>query len=409
MQTQTIRQEKLWTAHFMLIFIYSLFTSIANGMLMTGLPLYAIHLGGDNSVAGMLWGLFMLFAILFRPFFGKLIDEKSRRLVLIIGGVISAFISLSYVLAFSSLGILLLLRSLHGIGFSATTNASGTIVSDIVPKSRLAEGVGYFGLSNTIATAIGPAFCLYLIHQYSYNLVFIVTSFIGFIALGCSFFIRYEKKSAEHINRTKPKGKRSLADLMVEKTALPSALVTTFVFVAVGSAISFIPIYAQSLEIEDIGLYFTVSSIALLITRLFAGKIADNYGPAFVIIPGLILLVLSFVLLAYATSLTGMLISGVLYGLGLGSSDPTINAVMIRVCPVDRRGAGNSTLFLAKDIGGGIGAVALGFVSLHTGFRFVFLICSLSIVLSFIAYQFVLRKQINSIRKLEEAANKIAL
>lgn len=153
---------------------------------------------------------------------------------------------------------------------------------------------------------------------------------------------------------------------------------------------------------------FTVSSIALLITRLFAGKIADNYGPVFVIIPGLISLELSFVLLAYATSLTGMLIAGVLYGFGLGSSDPTVNAIMIRVFPVDRRGAGNSTLFLAKDIGGGIGAVALGFVSLHTGFRSVFLICSLSILIALIAYQFVLGKQIQRIRKLEETANNIA-
>ena len=165
-------REKLWTKYFTLTFIYALFTAISNNMLMTGIPLYAIHLGGNNSISGLLFGLFMGAAILFRPLFGTLIDDKSRRLVLIIGCMISTVISLSYVLAFS-IGILLFVRSLHGVGFSATTNASGTIVSDIVPRSRLAEGVGYFGLSNTLATAIGPALSLLLIQHYHFNVLFL--------------------------------------------------------------------------------------------------------------------------------------------------------------------------------------------------------------------------------------------
>lgn len=175
MEIQNTTSEKLWTKYFTLTFVYSLFTSISSNMLMTAIPLYAIHLGGNNSISGVLFGLFMLVAILFRPLFGLLIDDKSRRMVLIIGGVISALISLSYVVAFS-IGILLFLRSLHGIGFSATTNASGTIISDIVPKSRLAEGVGFFGLSNTLATAVGPAFSLFIINQFSYHALFLVSS-----------------------------------------------------------------------------------------------------------------------------------------------------------------------------------------------------------------------------------------
>ena len=186
--------EKLWTKYYWLTFIYAMSTSIANNMLMTGIPLYAIHLGGDNSISGMLFGFFMFVAILFRPYFGKVIDEKSRRIVLIIGAVITAFITLSYVVAFS-ISFLLIMRSLHGIGFSATTNASGTIISDIVPKSRLAEGVGYFGLSNTLATAVGPALSIYLIQQFNYQILFTVAGLIGLISIVCSLFITYEKRN----------------------------------------------------------------------------------------------------------------------------------------------------------------------------------------------------------------------
>ena len=372
-------------------------------MLMTGIPLYAIHLGGNNSISGLLFGLFMAAAILFRPLFGTLIDDKSRRMVLIIGCMISTVISLSYVLAFS-IGILLLVRSLHGIGFSATTNASGTIVSDIVPRSRLAEGVGYFGLSITLATAVGPALSLLLIQHYNFNILFLASSIISFIALCCGFFIDYEKKKPDLENKlTEKKEKRRVSDIMFEKTALPTALVTIFIFIGMGAIMTFIPTYALSLGIEDVGLYFTFYSIALLLTRIVGGKLADSYGETVVIIPGMIMMTLSFVLLAFAASLPSFVISGALYGLGLGFVDPILNAIMIKLCPPHRRGAGNSTLFTAKDIGGGIGAVIWGFISLSVGFRPVYLYCALSIILALIAYHFILRNQMKRMKKIEGA------
>ncbi|MEH7383634.1 MFS transporter [Bacillus sp. JJ1533] len=391
--------EKLWTKYYFLAFIYAMSTQISNNMLMTGLPLYAIHLGGDNSISGMLFGFFMFVAILFRPYFGKLIDEKSRRIVLIIGAVVTAFITLSYVIAFS-ISLLLVMRSLHGIGFSATTNASGTVISDIVPKRRLAEGVGYFGLSNTLATAIGPALSIFLIQQFNYQILFIVAGVIGLISILCSLFITYEKRNPNH-EISPSKKKRKFTEVLYEKTALPTALVTAFVYVGMGVALTFIPTFALSLGIKDIGLYYTVYSVALLFTRIVGGKLADRYGSSLVIIPGLIIMTGSFVVLAYAHSLGDFIISGILYGLGLGFVEPALNAIMIKLCPPDRRGAGNSTFFTAKDLGSGIGAICLGFISLHAGFKSVFLYSALSIMIAFFAYVFILRRQMIHVKKTE--------
>ncbi|MEH7177855.1 MFS transporter [Neobacillus vireti] len=402
MQVNRNNSEKLWTKDYWLTFIYAMSTSIASNMLMTGLPLYAIHLGGDSSISGMLFGFFMFVAILFRPYFGKLSDEKSRRIVLIIGAVTTAFITLSYLVAFS-ISLLLILRSLHGIGFSATTNASGTIISDIVPKSRLAEGVGYFGLSSTIATAVGPALSIYLIQQFNYQILFIVAGLIGLLSIVCSLFINYEKRNPTFVGKaTERKTKRKISELLFEKTAIPTGVVTAFVYVGMGASLTFIPIFALSLGIEDIGLYYTFYSFALLFTRIVGGKLADKYGSSYVIIPGLVIMTLSFVVLANAQSLGGFILSGVLYGLGLGSVEPALNAIMIKLCPPDRRGAGNSTFFTAKDIGGGVGAIALGFISLHAGFKAVFLYSALCIILAFLAYVFILRRQMRNVKRDEE-------
>lgn len=398
------KTSKLWTKYYILIMIYSLLTSTANYMLMTAIPLYAIKLGGNKSIAGLMMGVFMIAAILFRPVFGKLLDDKSRRIVLIIGATISMFIYFSYLFAFS-VGILLLFRAFNGIGFSATTNASGTVVSDVIPHDRLSEGVGYFGMSNTIATAFGPALSLFIIKYFDYNVLFFVALAIGIISFVVTFFIDYEKKKMEDRNPLKFKdnkivkavvAKKNITDIIFEKTALPTALVIVFLAVTIGGIMTFIPIYAATRGIENISIYFTVYALSLLFTRFFAGKLADYYGVSTVIIPGIITVIVSFVILAFATSLPVFLLSAVLYGIGYGSAQPTLNAVMIKLCPKERRGVGNSTFFTAMDIGSGGGAVIWGVISQNLGFTWVYLACAASVAISLMTYIFILQKQLNN-------------
>ena len=164
---------------------------------------------------------------------------------------------------------------------------------------------------------MGPALSIYLIQQFNYQILFMVAGLIGLISIVCSLFITYEKRNPNPVFKSLDR-KRKISELLFEKTALPTGVVTAFVYVAMGASLTFIPIFALSLGIEDIGLYYTVYSFALLFTRIVGGKLADKYGSSYVIIPGLVIMTISFVFLAYAHSLGGFIISGVLYGLGLG-------------------------------------------------------------------------------------------
>lgn len=405
MQAQLENTKKLWSKYYILIILFSLLSSTANHMLMIGVPLYAMHLGGNKSIAGLMMGMFMIVAILFRPLFGKLLDDRGRRMVLVTGITISALMCFLYTFAFS-VGILLLLRALNGIGFSAMTNASGTIVSDVVPSSRLAEGVGYYGMSNTLATAVGPALTLFIIQYHSYKVLFVAASAISVLAVICSLFISYEKgrkkkgMTGEEQRENTSAGidlKKKIADAIFEKTALPTALVIIFAAATLGSIMTFIPTYAATRGIENISIYFTVYALTLLFTRLFAGRLADRCGSSVVIIPGILIIAVSFVILSFASSIPGFLVSAVLYGLGYGSAQPALNAIMIRLCPADRRGAGNSTFFTAMDIGSGGGAVIWGVIAQNVGFLWVYLSCAASALIALAAYVSVLQRQLEAV------------
>lgn len=408
MQTQSKGSQKLWTKYYLLIMLYSILTGTANNMLMTGIPLYAIHLGGSNSVAGLMMGIFMISAILFRPLFGTLVDTKSRRMVLMTGAMISTLSFFSYTFALS-VGMLLVLRAVNGIGFSANTNASGTVVADIIPSSRLAEGIGYYGISNTLATAVGPALTLLIIKAFSYQALFITAFVIGIVSFICSYFMKYEEKQPKvksvileqvKIIPNKVLTRQKIADSIFEKKAISPSFVMLFIALAMGSIITFIPTYAMTRGIENISIFFTVYALSLLLTRLFGGRLADRYGESTVVLPGFILMIIAFIILAFATTISLFLVSAVFYGLGFGFVQPTLNAVMIKSCPPNRRGAGNSTFFTAMDLGSGGGAVLWGFVSQNTSFTFVYLLCAVCIIVSWIAYSWLLQRKL----KLDQAA-----
>ena len=83
----------------------------------------------------------------------------------------------SYLFA-STIFLLLAVRILHGAGFGITTTTYGTVVSDLIPSARRGEGMGYFGLSGTIAMA--P------IHLSDYGLCKHITSQFFLCALSCT-------------------------------------------------------------------------------------------------------------------------------------------------------------------------------------------------------------------------------
>lgn len=369
--------NKIFTKPYNLMLIVSILIFTGHYMLMATMPLYAKELSGSNVIAGMMVSTLTLSALLFRPLFGSLIDTKGRKIVLLLGAILFVMVSIFYHLAHTVL-ILVSLRFINGIAFSAHTSAAGTIVSDLTPKSRLAEGIGYYGISIIIGTAIGPALGLFLVHHSGYQLLFLSVLALWTLGLGITFPINYEKKN----NIITKAGKGSF----FEKTSLLPSLVMFFVSLTFGSVIAFLPSYGVTRGIENIGSFFIVYSFAVLVSRLTTGKLADRHGFMIVLLPSLISLFISMVILAFAHSLVIVLIAGFFFGMGYGTSYPLTNAIVIKLCSERRRGAATSTLLASMDIGIGVGALIWGYVLEFTGFTTVYLASSFCAVISILVY-----------------------
>lgn len=370
-------KEKLFTRQYIGVIALQFFLSVSLNMSGTLAPLYAQYLGGSFATLGLVMAFFTAAALLFRPFFGMLLDSKGRKLVLIGGGIVFIFATLSYTMAWS-VAFFLLLRFVHGFGFSAHSTASGTIVADIVPRSRLNEGVGYFGIAHTVSMAVGPVIGLSILDNFGFVPVFVLASVIAAISILIAIFTDIKDSNSFRVNGHPVA--RTFTDTIIEKTVVPTSVILFFIALTFGAILTFLPAYGKSLGIADIGIFFTVFALVQLVVRPLTGMLADKFGFSYAVLPGFVFLAASMLILAYSTNILMFILAGFAYGIGFGSIQPSLNAIMIKLCPPDRRGVGNATFFSAMDIGIGAGAVLWGIVSELTSFRHVYIICSICVI-----------------------------
>lgn len=366
----------LWTKDFIAICIVNFVIFAAFQLLMPVVPQYAISLGGDERTAGYVVGIFTISAVLIRPWLGYELDRRGRKVIFLLGLAIFIFSVLGYVW-FPTLASLFLFRVIHGFGWAGSTTSAGAIVADIIPPQRRGEGMGYYGMFSNLAMAIGPALGLFLITNVSFDSAFYVSAILATMAFFLTFFLRVPPVL---------RGEGDAKPVFFEPTSFQPGLVMFFVTLTWGGIVSFLPAYAYSLGITDIGLYFTIYAVVLMAIRPVAGMISDRYGSAIVLIPGLICVSLAMFIISYAHTLPVFLLAAVLNGIGFGSTHPTLQALTVTRAPASRRGAANATFFSAFDLGIGLGAVILGNIAHWFSFALMYRLASLSGIIGLIIF-----------------------
>lgn len=392
-------RPKLWSMPYALALVAIGVVSLTMTFMMPLLPIYIKMIGGNLSLAGLVVSIYTLVALISRPFFAIAIDRFGRKPVLLLGLALILVGCFCYRLV-TIIGLLMIIRVIHGIGYSASSNAAGTIVADVVPMERRGQGIGYYGFVTAAALALGPAAGLLILHSSDINTAFAAAAIIAAFGLAASCFLSYENKPAFQRSEAAHTGSARLAPekphlrYAYEKTALPASLVMLFVAFAYSGIVTFLPTYAGTLGIEHISTYFLVYAAVLLITRLIVDRITKTQDISVVLLPGTLLMAAAFILLGFGKTLPSFLIAAVFYGVGYGSVQPTLNAMVISACAPAKRSAANSTFFSAMDLGIGLGAMTWGMVSHAFGYPAIFFGCILFMILAGAAIMILYREHV---------------
>ncbi len=385
---QEASKPRLWTKNFILIMIVNLFVFISFQMLLPTMPVYVQHLGATEDIVGLMMGMFTITAVGLRPFAGRVLDTRGRKVVYFFGLTIIILSIFAYSLV-TSVALVLFLRLIHGFGWGASTTAAGTIAADVIPKQRLGEGMGFYGLTTVISMALAPVIGLQIIKSWDFPTLFYISTLLAIIGAAFAQFIKYQ------VIQQEPEAKKDAArPPLFEKKAYKPAVIIFFITLTYGSVVTFIALYAAEFNIDNIGIFFTVYALTLLFSRPLFGKIADKKGFDYAMIPGIICVGLTMIILFSAQNLYFFLAAAVCYGIGFGAIQPSLQAMTVFHVPPQRRGAANGTFMSGFDLGIGVGSMIWGLIAKILGYSTMYLLAVIPVIIALFLY-FVLGKNKN--------------
>ncbi len=326
-------------------------------MIIPELPAYLTSLGGGDY-KGLIIALFTLTAAMSRPFSGKLADKVGRVPVMVVGALVSAIAALFYPLVTSVAGFMIL-RLFHGFSTGFKPTGTSAYVADIIPVEKRGEAMGIVGFFGSLGMAAGPSFGPLLALHFSLDIMFYVSSLMAVLSVAILLGMKETLKNRERLN--KRHFMVNWNDVFEPGVIAPSVVMMLLIF-AFGGIVTVIPDLSDALHLSNRGLFFTYFTLASLTVRILAGKASDKYGRIPVLKIGSVILVLSMVSLANVTTEFHFALTGLLYGLGVGFCSPTLFAWTIDLSDDKHRGRGIATMYIALEVGIGMGALFAGWI-----------------------------------------------
>lgn len=369
-----MNRPALWKLPFVLISVSSFFLFMAFYTMSTTLPLYVRQsLGGSQGDIGMSMTVFIIAAVILRPFAGRWVDRLGSRPILLSGLGIFAGSSLLY-FGIGSFGALLALRFVHGVGFGLAATAAGAAAAQLVPPERKGEGIGYYSLFMSLAMVLGPFTGLTVTSGSNFGALFAMCAGFALAALLAVLRLALPNpapaRPAVH-TEAKPR----FLQTIFERRALPVALTGLVLAFAYSGITTFISVYAEELELTaEAGLFFVFFALMIVLPRPITGRIFDRHGANVLVYPGIILFAAGTVILGLAGSGPIFLGAGAVIGLGYGLLFPSFQTLALQSSPPERGGIATSTYFVMFDAGYGIGSYALGIVAAGSSYSSMYMV-----------------------------------
>jgi predicted MFS family arabinose efflux permease len=362
-------QARIITKSFVLLFLVSLVICTAMNMLNVIIPLYVTEdLGGTTAIAGFMATAYTAASCLSRPVHGMLADRLGRRTMMCLGTLVfgAACLVCGWL---PVLAAAFICRIIMGVGYAAASTANNTASTDVIPPSRMAEGIGYFGISQSIASAIGPAVAAFVIAFVGNIGSLYGTAVLCFVAFTISLAVTYERKEG---CASAPTGKK--AGFVFEKTAvLPSVLEGSALFL-ISCVMCFMTLYivGQGYSATVAGNFFLTSSMLIVAVRLALSRFVGKVPHCVFLVPAFASIIAMLLLAPLAQSAAGLYGLAVLFGIGHGTAWMVLGSEAVRNASPERRGAANAMFYFAFDAAIGLGASVWGVLIDRIGFHSCF-------------------------------------
>lgn len=346
---------------------------LATGALNALLPKFVVdEIGGTEATAGFVMGSAAFSALATRIWFGRTADRNGARRILVIGAVLGA---ISFVLlAFAdTVAGAVAARLVLGASGAAVVTGSTMLGIQLAPESRRSQAAAYVLISFHAGMGVGPLFAEGMLRAYSYRTVWLASG--GFCLLSAVIAMGLVRRPGDVDREPSP---------LIHRKALLPGVVTFLGVFAFNGFMTFVPLYAREVGMEDASLAFLVVSITMVLVRGLFGGVPDIIGPIRAGSGALVMTVVAALVIALWATPTGVLVGAALVALGLSLQSPSFIKLAVDDVEPEERGSAMATFTAFYDVAGAIIGPTLGVIVTISGYRAAFLstagVCALGLV-----------------------------
>ena len=366
--------DTLWTRAFILLCLVQFLGYAQHFVLQPTLPIYVTHLGATPFVVGLVMASFAATSMILRPLVGYWSDRWSESGVMISGLLIQG---VSVLLCYLPLvGGTMIANCCRGVGWASVNSGGYALLAQSAPAARRGEASGYYSGAQGSATILLPALALWLIDAPfgGFHVVFAVSMTIAGLGAALGLLLRERGANSarqQHQARAAPWWREIVR--LPEKDILLASGLLFGLHVSLPAVAGFLVLYARQLGIEHFGWYYVASGATSLIARPLLGQLSDKVGRGAAIGAGFILEATALCLVVNATTLGGMIVSGVLYMAGSAIGSSATLALALEHANPARRGQVIATYSMAYPLSAGVGSMLAGSAIQVAGYTWMFI------------------------------------
>lgn len=390
-----------WKRNLMISWIGCFFTGASFSLVMPFIPLYIEQLGTPKNQVELFSGLAIsvtaFASAVVAPIWGNLADRKGRRLMMIraAAGMTFSMGALAFV---PNVYWLLGMRFMTGILSGYIPNATALIASQ-APKEKSGWALGTLATGGIAGSLIGPSMGGALAQWFGMQNVFIITGVVLFITMILTvFFVKENFVPVEkHAMLTVKEIFKRVDDVQV----LVGLFITSLILqIGVTSITPILTLYIRQLsgDTENVlfisGLIVSIAGVSAIVSSPALGKIGDRIGNHKVLLGGLLLSFLCFIPMGLVKTPFQLGVMRFLLGFSTGALMPSINTLISKITPPEGVSRIYSYNQMFSNFGQVLGPMIGSTVAHGYGYRSVFWVTSVFVLVNIFLSLFNFRKML---------------
>ena len=381
----------MWNRSYFGVVLCNFMLNLGHSSINPLIASYMKYMNTSAQLAGFLAGMFFAVSFACHPFAGPAMTKLDKRKLLIWVFLLGAAANAGYAL-FHSVPMFIVFRFLSGVQYSLVGPLLIALCGDHLPKSRLAYGVGLFGMGGAIGTALAPSIGAAILdlgiringESFGYTLLFFFGTIIFILSMIPSAIISPDSKKAADIASAGAWYKN-----IVAVYSLPSSITLLLVMISFAMINTYIFEFANEQGIAGASLFYLVLAASLAISRPLSGYITDRIGVTRMAFPALAIFAISMLIIGFSGSLWMALLGAVLAAVGYGAAQPSLQTICIQAETPLRRGVATNTMYMGIDMGLFLGPYLGGLIYGATDYSFMFKTGAVPVLIAIICFIFV--------------------